>query len=328
MLSLRTGLPGQGKTLSVVNQLHSLNQEFPEGFKRPIYVCGIDSLKAELLPNLTIIFIDYEALNDWQNFEESAIVIVDEAQKWAPQRSAKVKAPEHITALSEHRHKGFDFWFVTQDPRLLDAWIRRLINEHIHVRRLFNTNWQVSYKWEKCVDDPKDRREIKYSTKKFTRLKKEVFHLYKSSVDHNMTGKMPLSFKLLIVFVIFFIAAVIYAFSTGGGLTDEPEPVTHEPTPVFQIEQKPKMELIEVSSVFPIKYCRRAGKVKNQHYIELVFIEGDTYLASIQELKNQGFNFIFKNNQYYCENFLTLDRHPMQKTTGSRTVTNQTRNLF
>lgn len=153
LIELITGLPGNGKTAYLISLLLEWEKQ---KLKRKIYLVGIKLLRDM---DLDIEIATYEDVKHWQNFEDGSLIIIDETQEVFPQRS-KGEAPEYITKLSKHRHQGFDFIFVTQDPRLLDAWSRRLVASHQHIKRLFNSTWQVVFTWsDKASDNPRDRRE-------------------------------------------------------------------------------------------------------------------------------------------------------------------------
>lgn len=197
-IQLITGLPGNGKTAYYVSQLLELEKS---GSKRKIYIAGIEILKPL---NLDIQFIDDIEVQNWQKFDDGSLIVVDEAQNIFPQRSASKTAPDYITKLSEHRHKGLDFVFITQDPRLLDAWARRLVAEHRHIKRIFGSSFQAVFIWDKASDNPNDKWERQACVKKVTRLPKHVYGVYKSAAVHTIKRSVPVAvYVFLAAFVLF-----------------------------------------------------------------------------------------------------------------------------
>ena len=103
MIILQTGVPGSGKTSSVVNMLmtdesytHFTDKDGVKK-KRPLFVNGIPELK-----------IEHEELTDEQIKEKpfqdflpyGSLVIIDEAQRLMGTRSAASKVPPFIEALA------------------------------------------------------------------------------------------------------------------------------------------------------------------------------------------------------------------------------------
>ena len=76
MLYLYTGVPGSGKTLSVVAKL-AKNKDFLD---RPLYVDGIPDLDNDKIPHLPI--PDGETVQSWPDWAPpGAIIVVDECQR-------------------------------------------------------------------------------------------------------------------------------------------------------------------------------------------------------------------------------------------------------
>ena len=76
MLYLYTGVPGSGKTLSVVAKL-AKNKDFRD---RPLYVDGIPDLDNDKIPHLPI--PDGETVQSWPDWAPpGAIIVVDECQR-------------------------------------------------------------------------------------------------------------------------------------------------------------------------------------------------------------------------------------------------------
>lgn len=140
MITLITGLPGAGKSLRMVQMIRDALKE-----GRNVYVDGIDGLQP----------FGWEPceLNDWENLPDGSLVVADEAQKtWGTRRAGD--APPSIRALSEHRHRGFDFVIGTQHPTMIDKYVRTLVGRHDHLLRQFGAPISRIVTWSECQDDP------------------------------------------------------------------------------------------------------------------------------------------------------------------------------
>lgn len=167
MITLITGAPGAGKTSALVTLL----REIAKG--RPIYVDGIPDLK-----------IEHQPLSDARKWPElvpdGAAVVIDEVQRvWRP-AGAGSKVPEDIALLETHRHRGLDFFIVTQHPKLVHTNVRNLVGRHVHLRDIgvLGRWW---YEWPEAVDPGTWKTA---PVKKRYRLNKDSFALYKSASEH------------------------------------------------------------------------------------------------------------------------------------------------
>jgi hypothetical protein len=177
-IRLVTGLPGSGKSLYGVSAIKSALDE-----GRNVYVDGLDGL----------VPFGWEACdaNAWQDLPDGSLVVIDEAQKkWPTRRTAE--PPECIRALSEHRHRGFDFLLITQHPTMLDAYVRKLVNGHVHLIRQHGAQLSKIIGWQECQDDPQSQGTRERGTVKLWRYPRDLFPLYKSATLHTMKRKLPL----------------------------------------------------------------------------------------------------------------------------------------
>lgn len=167
MITLITGAPGSGKSAALVDLLTTLGKD------RPLYVDGIPALQ-----------VPHEVLDDvsrWHDLvPDGAAIVVDEVQRvWRP-RGVGSRVPPDIAALETHRHRGLDFFLVTQQPSLVDKNVRALVGRHVHLRDLgvLGRWW---YEWPECSESVAWRTA---PIKKKYRLPKRVFGLYKSASIH------------------------------------------------------------------------------------------------------------------------------------------------
>ena len=184
MITIRTGLPGAGKTLFTV---HDYIARPPLGSApvREVYVSGID-----LVPD-SVPFIPLDEPTRWMDCPAGSLVIIDEAQRFFRNRPPGAPVPDYVAALETHRHLGIDLVLVTQDPMLIDKHVRRLAGEHFHAKRTFGLSSITMYRWQRCVDDPLDFHTKKEAEKVRRKYPKKIYKCYKSAEIHTVKRKIP-----------------------------------------------------------------------------------------------------------------------------------------
>lgn len=190
MIHLITGIPGASKTLNAIAYIDSN----PDFVNRPIYYIRIKEL------TLPWFELTEDEVRDWQSLPDGAIVVIDEAQYIFPTRDSKKALPEFILALSEHRHRGFDFFVITQSPMLLDAGFRRFVGKHWHFERVFGMQSAKRFEWEKCQSDVDDFFVRKSAVIARVPFNKKYYGVYKSAEIHTHKRKIP--FKVFAPFLL------------------------------------------------------------------------------------------------------------------------------
>ena len=206
-VKLWTGKPGAGKTANMVAAMLQFKKENPH---RPIYAVNINGLHESVAQPIT-----REQLHRWWELPPEALICIDEAQEddakdygpLMPQDGGK--PAEWVRRISKVRHEGMDFWLCTQHPNLISSYVRRLVDDHTHFERKFNTGVVASFKWARCMENCEKPSAQKVATSGFVTLPKEVFDLYKSSNAHNMKRKIPLKAFVLPVAAVVAIGAVV-----------------------------------------------------------------------------------------------------------------------
>jgi len=167
MITLITGAPGSGKSAALVDLLTQLAKD------RKLYVDGV--------PDLLVPHEPLDDVREWPGVvPDGAAIVVDEVQRvWRP-RGVGSKVPADIAALETHRHRGLDFFLVTQQPSLVDKNVRALVGRHVHLRDLgvLGRWW---YEWPECSEGVTWRTA---PIKRKYRLPKRVFSLYRSASVH------------------------------------------------------------------------------------------------------------------------------------------------
>ena len=193
MLYLFTGVPGSGKTLNVVSML----AKRPDLKNRPLFIDGIPDLQ---IPHEPI--PEGESIQTWPKLAPTgAIIVVDECQRIFRPRPSGSKVPEYVSELETHRHRGLDFFFITQHPRLIDANLRSLIEHHTHVSK---TELGVRRKLEWSTGgakNPESRADVRDALKSVYKLDKSVYGLYKSAEEHTKirTGRSKVFYLIPVV---------------------------------------------------------------------------------------------------------------------------------
>lgn len=207
MIKFITGLPGAGKSLRAVQLIA---EELAKG--RNVYVYGLNGLDADLGP-----WEPLENPNDWQDLPDGSLVVIDEAQKVWPQRRAGDPAP-YIRALSEHRHRGFDFIIVTQHPSMVDKYVRTLAGEHQHVLRQFGLQTAKLVTWSECYDDPQSPGTRARGTETLWRYPASLYTRYKSATLHTVKARVPFRLKAIPVLVVLALVAAWFGFKSVTNL--------------------------------------------------------------------------------------------------------------
>lgn len=183
-ITLVTGLPGHGKTL------YTLARWKDEAAKagRPVFHNDIKGLN---IPGWQV-----WDTKDWQNLVAGSIMVIDEAQFAFPVRG-RGEPPEHVAKLAVHRHLGIDIIVITQNPMLLDSFVRRLVDRHFHVVRKFGTHNATVHEYPNGVkENVATSREG--SIRHEWRYPKDVFSLYQSAEMHTVKRRIPMRVWLLL----------------------------------------------------------------------------------------------------------------------------------
>lgn len=199
MITLITGAPGAGKTAALVSLLAELSKE------RQIYVNGIPDLKIPHLP--------LDNPSTWpDSVPDGSIIVIDEVQNsWRP-RGPGTKVPPDVQALETHRHRGLDFYIITQGPNLVDTNVRALVGRHIHLRDVgvLGRWW---YEWPECADNCRTGWKNAPLKKRY-KLPKKAFDQYTSSSLHiKPIRSFPMMLIVLAVALIGFVVVGYFLYS-------------------------------------------------------------------------------------------------------------------
>lgn len=173
-----TGQPGHGKTLYALKLARDFARE-----GRAVYAHGVTDLDYAKTG-----FLQLEDPRRWQDLPDNAVVLIDECYSVFPNRNAATAVPDYIEALARHRHRGFDFILVHQQPNQVDPFVRGLVDTHIHVRRKFGFGVAVLKTWDYSSPNPIKDPPLRAPTWKYD---KTLFSLYRSATMHTVKKRLP-----------------------------------------------------------------------------------------------------------------------------------------
>lgn len=162
----------------------------------------------------------------WYDLPRQSIIIIDECQQFFPTRSVGSKRPAYASEMETHRHKGWDIHLISQDPRLVDADIRRHVNRHYHYHNSFGGKSVGVLKWS-TVKDPSSYHDKKEASKAPIMHDKRFYGVYWSSELHTHKFKAPKAFYILGLLMLV-LGYSIYNLSTGVLAKDKPKPQAQE----------------------------------------------------------------------------------------------------
>lgn len=193
MMTLFTGLPGNGKTLYALWYIAAKARKE----NREVYYHNVKDLNPDVLPGWQT--FDPEK---WMELPHGSMVLIDECQEVFPKKPNGAQLPAHYEQLAKHRHLGIDIFLVTQHPTLIDNFARKLVGQHFHSVRKFGLQRATIYEWSACCPAPENHAARNTAISKSWAYPKEVFGWYKSAEVHTVKRAIPAKLVLAVVFVI------------------------------------------------------------------------------------------------------------------------------
>lgn len=197
MITLITGLPGNGKTLFALWYIKAMSEKGP----REVYYHNIKDLA------LPWTLVDPEK---WMDLPYGSIIVIDECQDVFPKRPNGSKLPDFYTELAKHRHKGFDIFLITQHPSLIDNFVRQLVGQHFHSVRKFGMSRSTIYEWSAANPGPQTPSSQKSAIPLKFPYPKEAYSWYKSAEVHTVKRSIPMKLVLAVLFIVCLIFLGIY----------------------------------------------------------------------------------------------------------------------
>lgn len=207
MITLISGLPGNGKTLFALWYIKT----YAESENREVFYSGIKGL---MLP-----WTEFDP-QEWMALPTGSIIVIDEAQFVFPKKPNGSKLPEYYEQLATHRHRGFDIFLITQHPSLVDGFVRKLIGRHFHAIRKFGLQRNTIYEWSAANDQPEKQSSQKTSITMKWKFRKEVYGWYTSAEVHTVKRSIPAKLILALLFVAAVIGAGMFTLKSFQSRTD------------------------------------------------------------------------------------------------------------
>jgi zona occludens toxin len=203
MITLGTGLPGNGKTLFMLWYIAAKAKKE----QREVYYSGINIVDKQALP-----WTEFKS-EDWPSLPKGAIIVIDEAQFVFPKKPNGAKLPDHYEKLATHRHSGFDIFLITQHPSLVDNFVRQLVGQHFHSVRKFGLERASIYEWSAANPAPQNVASQKSAIVLKWAYPKEVYGWYKSAEVHTVKKGIPAKLVLALLLVVAVLAAGYWSLS-------------------------------------------------------------------------------------------------------------------
>lgn len=205
MLYLVTGGMGAGKTVFTLAWVRAL--QLASG--RPVVMHRWTDPKDQVRkPRITLKgeglafgWTDIE-FEDWEKQPDGTIFIIDECHEVLPTRTGpRSTVPSHIQALATHRHRGFDFYLITQHPKNMDAFVRRLIADpgwHRHLKRRNGSQFVAHLEWPAVNERCEKNDSGKTATVSHHKYPSEVFDWYVSTSLDTAKLRIPKQLYMLV----------------------------------------------------------------------------------------------------------------------------------
>ena len=192
--------------------------ELPKGWRyllpvRTIYT-NINALKIDFVRSLYDL-LDNKNNVDWRKAPDGSIIVIDEVQLVEPFKQTKNKDEPIIQDLTIHRHRGFDFYFITQSANLLHVQLKDLIGLHWHITVPWGWVSKV-YQYGSYRQNP-NAVSIKMSAERSFNFSPPVrlFKLYKSTTINTHQKRIP--YKPIIIFSSLILFALVgFIWAVGG----------------------------------------------------------------------------------------------------------------
>lgn len=147
---------------------------------------------------------------DWRDAPDGSIIVIDEIQLVEPYKNKKSE-DEMIMHLTIHRHRGFDFYIITQATRYLHPVMKELFTAHYHLTRPFGWTCKV-YQYGSARDNPNALiNKINCESKTSFKPADRIFTLYKSTTIDTSQKRIPRFVYFIGAFVI--VMACLFGYS-------------------------------------------------------------------------------------------------------------------
>lgn len=226
--------------------------------------------------NIKALKIDYvrALVIDWRTCPDGSIFAIDEVQLVPPYNDNKNKNDDIVQELTIHRHRGFDFWFITQSATYLHPTIKELISCHLHITRPYWRTPKV-YQYGSLRQYPNTLINKLNCESKFTfKPKESIFKLYKSTSIDTSKKRTPAGLYGFAAFIVLALCVFFYGLSGGSGFlghffgSDEKKMEVKKQTSTSQTTNFPTPDPNVKTNFDANTECRKAINVEKPECVE------------------------------------------------------------
>ena len=154
---------------------------------------------------------------DWRKTPQGSYFVIDEAQLINIFSDEARGIDPIVKDLTIHRHKGYDFLFITQEPSFVHKYIRKLASLHIHLVNIFGWEQSMKLEWSVVQDSPNAIKSLaRAENMSRWRFPKHVYNLYKSTTINTRVKRIPKKLVICAVLAVVFILLALFLFSSSG----------------------------------------------------------------------------------------------------------------
>ena len=154
---------------------------------------------------------------DWRKTPQGSYFVIDEAQLITIFSDEARGIDPIVKDLTIHRHKGYDFLFITQEPSFVHKYIRKLASLHIHLVNIFGWEQSMKLEWSVVQDSPNAIKSLaRAENMSRWRFPKHVYNLYKSTTINTRVKRIPKKLVICAVLAVVFILLALFLFSSSG----------------------------------------------------------------------------------------------------------------
>lgn len=195
------------------------------------------------------------APDDWRTTPHGSVIFYDEIQLRPTYEESRASNPI-VSALTTHRHGGYDIYGITQFPVLVHQHFRAVVGQHFHLHRGWGLMAATVYLWAYCVTSPNQpsSKRLAEHTSRFSYPTK-IFDYYKSATIHTHTRRIPKKFIAILMGTAALVCLTLSMFlnpnnflvKLATGKLDEPAVTANSEKPKSFAEQQ-KENIADIDS--------------------------------------------------------------------------------
>lgn len=156
---------------------------------------------------------------DWRLTPQGSYFVVDEAQLIDIFSEEAKKIDPIVKDLTIHRHKGYDFLFITQDPSFVHKYIRKLASLHIHLVNIFGWEQSMRMEWSTVQEVPNAARSL-IRAENISRwvFPKHIYKLYQSTTADTRVKRIPKKLVITVTAALILFIVAFFMFNSDSPL--------------------------------------------------------------------------------------------------------------